>query len=133
MGMEGRTAVRPSGITPDFHAAFKQTWYYHEYDHEFYSLQSGLKFADLLTLESAVAYWGEASADTLDLMRDKLNVAFGGLPAPMLEEEYKSSALDAAVWDNSIAPGPSRQARAPLHSAWIRNPRNGSCQWLSRR
>ena len=25
--MEGRTAVRPSGITPDFHAAFKQTWY----------------------------------------------------------------------------------------------------------
>ena len=27
MGMEGRTAVRPSGITPDFHAAFKQTWY----------------------------------------------------------------------------------------------------------
>ena len=27
MGTEGRTAVRPSGITPDFHAAFKQTWY----------------------------------------------------------------------------------------------------------
>ena len=25
--MEGRTGVRPSGITPDFHAAFKQTWY----------------------------------------------------------------------------------------------------------
>ena len=24
---QGRTAVRPYGITPDFYAAFKQTWY----------------------------------------------------------------------------------------------------------
>ena len=35
-----------------------------------FSLDVAGRPVDLLTLESAVAYWGEASADTLDLMRD---------------------------------------------------------------
>ena len=35
-----------------------------------FSLEVAGRPADLLTLESAVAFWGEASADTLDLMRD---------------------------------------------------------------
>ena len=38
--------------------------------HSPFSLEVAGRPTDLLTLESAVAYWGEASADTLDLMRD---------------------------------------------------------------
>ena len=55
------------------------------------SLEVAGRPADLLTLESAVAYWGEASASTLDLMRDNglLITIFGNTfnvlhPRPMI-------------------------------------------------